>query len=34
MGVPKTSDHTKIKIKMSDTSQEPQASSKAPNQDL
>ena len=29
-----TSDHIKIKIKMSNPSQEPPASSKAPNQDL
>merc|ERR1711954_481896 len=34
IGVPKTNDHIKIKIKMPNTSQEPLASSKAPNQDL
>merc|ERR1711954_99838 len=34
MGVPKTSDHIKIKIKMPNPSQEPPASSKAPNEDL
>ena len=34
MGVPKTSDHFKIKIKMQNPSQEPPASSKAPNEDL
>ena len=34
MGVPKTIDHIKIKIKMPNPSQEPPASSKAPNQDL
>ena len=30
----KTSDHIQIKIKMPDTSQEPPASFKAPNEDL
>ena len=34
MGVSKTSDHIQIKIKMPNPSQEPQASSKAPNEDL
>ena len=34
MAVSKTSDHIQIKIKMSNPSQEPPASSKAPNQDL
>ena len=34
MGVPKTSDHNLIKIKMTNPSQEPQAYSKAPNMDL
>ena len=34
MGVSKTNDHIKIKIKMPNPSQELQASSKAPNQDL
>merc|ERR1712082_34605 len=34
MGVPKTSDHVQIKIRMTNPSQEPPASSKAPNQDL
>merc|ERR1712081_155797 len=34
MGVPKTSDHIQIKIKMPNQSQEPPASSKAPNDDL
>ena len=34
MGVSKTSDHIKIKIKMPNPSQEPPASSKAPNEDL
>ena len=34
MGVPKTSDHIQIKIKMPNHSQEPPASSKAPNQDF
>ena len=34
MGVPMTSDHIKIKIKIPNTSQEPPASSKAPNEDL
>ena len=34
MGVSKTSDHTQIKIKMLNPSQEPQAPTKAPNQDL
>ena len=34
MGVAKTSDHIQIKIKMPNPSQEPPASSKAPNQDL
>ena len=33
IGVPKTSDHIQIKIKMPNPSQEPPASSKAPNQD-
>ena len=33
MGVPKTSDHIKIKIKMTNPSQDPPASSKAPNLD-
>ena len=34
MGGSKTSDHIKIKIKTSNPSQEPPASSKAPNEDL
>ena len=34
MGVPKTSDHNQIKIKMTNPSQEPQASSEASNQDF
>ena len=34
MGVPKTSDHIKIKINMPTPCQEPPASSKAPNQDF
>ena len=34
MGVSKTSDHIKIKIKMPNPSQEPLASSKVPNEDL
>ena len=34
IGVPKTSYHIKIKIKIPNPSLEPQASSKAPNQDL
>ena len=34
MGVSKTSNHIKIKIMMPNPSQEPQAPSKAPNQDL
>ena len=34
MGVSKISDHIKIKIKMPNPSQEPPASSKAPNEDL
>ena len=34
MGLPKTSDHIKINIKMPNFSQEPPVSSKAPNQDL
>ena len=34
MGVSKTSDHIKIKIKMPNPSQEPPTSSKAPNEDL
>ena len=34
MGVSKTSDHIKIKIKMPNPNQEPPASSKAPNEDL
>ena len=34
MGVSKTSDHFQIIIKMPNSSQEPPASSKAPNQDL
>jgi len=34
MGVPKTSDHIQIKIKIPNLSQDPPASSKAPNQDL
>ena len=34
MGVSKTSDHIQIKIKMPNPSQEPPASSKAPNQEL
>ena len=34
MGVPKISDHIQINIRMANPSQEPLASSKAPNQDL
>ena len=34
MGEPKTSDHIEIKIKISKSTQEPPASSKATNQDL
>ena len=34
MGISKTSDHIQIKIKMPNPSQEPPASSKAPNEDL
>ena len=34
MGVPKTSDHIRIKIEMPNPSQEPQAASKDLNQDL
>ena len=34
MGVSKTSDHIQIKIEIANPSQEPLASSKAPNQDL
>ena len=34
MGVPKTSDHIQIKIKMPNSSQEPPASSKDPNGDF
>ena len=34
MGVPKTSAHIQIKVRMQNPSQEPPASSKAPNQDL
>ena len=34
MGLSKTSDHIQIKIKSSNPSQEPLASSKAPNQDF
>ena len=34
IGVPKTSDHIQINIKMQNPSQEPPASSKAPNEDL
>ena len=34
MGVSKTSDHIQIKIKMPNPSQEPPASSKAPNEEL
>ena len=34
MVVSKTSDHVQIKIKMPNPSQEPLASSKAPNEDL
>ena len=34
MGVSKTSDHIQIKIKVPNHSQEPPASSKAPNEDL
>ena len=34
MGVSKTSDFIRIKIKMQNSSQEPSISSKAPNQDL
>ena len=34
MNVPKTSDHIRINIRMPNPSQEPPASSKAPNEDL
>ena len=34
MGVPKTSDHIQINIRMPNPSQEPPASSKYPNEDL
>ena len=34
MDISKTSDHIQIRIKMPNSSQEPQASSKAPNKDL
>ena len=34
MGVPKTSDHIQINLRMPNPSQEPPASSKAPNEDL
>ena len=34
MGASKTSNHIQIKIKMPNPSQEPQVSSKAPNEDL
>ena len=34
IGVPKTSDNIQIENKMQNSSQEPPASSKAPNQDL
>ena len=34
MGLPKTSDYIQVMIQMSIPSQEPPASSKAPNQDL
>ena len=34
MGIAKTSDHIKVKIKMLNPSQEPPTSSKAPNEDL
>ena len=34
MGVPKTSDHIQINIRMPNPSQEPPVSSKAPNEDL
>ena len=34
MGISKTSDHIQIKIKIPNPSQEPPASSKAPNEDL
>ena len=34
LGLPNTSDHIKINIRMPNPSQEPPASSKAPNQDL
>merc|ERR1711954_441966 len=34
MGISKTSDHVQIKIKMPNSSQEPQTSSKAPNEDF
>ena len=34
MDVPKTNDHIQILIKMSNSSQEPPAPSKAPNQDF
>ena len=34
MGVPKTSDHIQINIRMPNPSQEPPVSAKAPNQDL
>ena len=34
MGITKTSDHIKIKVKMPNPSQEPPVTSKAPNEDL
>jgi len=34
MGISKVSDHIQMKIKVPSPSQEPQASSKAPNEDL
>ena len=34
MGISKTADHFNIKIKITDTTQEPLASSKAPNEGL
>ena len=34
MGISKTSDHNQINIKMPNSSQEPPATSKAPNEDL
>ena len=34
MGVPKNSDHIKIKMEIPNPSQEPPVSSKAPNEDL